>query len=201
MIKFKDEKVWVTSDWHFFHDKDFCYAARGYSSVKQMTAMLINKFNSVVKPDDTVFCLGDCVMGSIDEEKIISTLEKLNGHIYIILGNHDSDKKVEIYKKCKNITVLGYGEMIQWGKKNIFYLSHYPTLTANYDDEQPFKPTVVNLCGHCHTKNKFDDLDKGLIYHVEVDAHNGYPVSLETIVNDLFKMKIALADKMVFEKS
>jgi hypothetical protein len=43
--------------------------------------------------------------------------------------------------------------------------------------------------------------DKGLIYHVEVDAHNGYPVSLETIVNDLFKMKIALADKMVFEKS
>ncbi len=187
MIKFsKDEKIWITSDWHFFHQKDFCYAPRGYSNGDEMTNSLINNFNKVVEPDDTVFCLGDCIMGLIDEDKIIRTLERLNGHIYLILGNHDGNKKVEAYEKCANITVLGYAEMVKWGKQ-CFYLSHYPTLTDNYDDEKSLHSKVINLCGHRHTKNKFEDFDKGYIYHVEVDAHNGYPITFDTIIKDLLE--------------
>lgn len=78
MIKFsKNEKIWITSDWHFFHQKDFCYAPRGCSNSDEMTNSLINNFNEVVEPDDTVFCLGDCVMGSIDEEKNYSNFRKV----------------------------------------------------------------------------------------------------------------------------
>ena len=65
IIVSKEQNVWVTSDWHFFHDKDFCYAARGYKSAEEMTNILINKYNEVVGPDDIVFCLGDCMMGSL----------------------------------------------------------------------------------------------------------------------------------------
>ena len=36
-----------------------------------------------------------------------------------------------------------------------------------------------------HTTNKWLDWDKGLIYHVEVDAHNFFPVSLDTILNEI----------------
>lgn len=185
MIKFsKDEKVWITSDLHLFHQKSFCYAPRGCSNGNEMTNMLINKFNEVVEPNDTVFCLGDCVMGSIDEEKIIQTLEKLNGHIYLILGNHDGNKKIEAYQKCKNITVIGYAALVKWGKQ-YFYLSHYPTLCDNYTDEESLESKVLNLCGHCHTQDKFFDFDKGFIYHCEVDAHNGYPITLEQVIKDI----------------
>jgi len=66
-----------------------------------------------------------------------------------------------------------------------FYLSHYPTITSNYDDDKPLNRRVISLCGHSHTNNRFQDMDKGLIYHVELDAHNNYPVDVETIIKDI----------------
>ena len=41
------------------------------------------------------------------------------------------------------------------------------------------------MCGHQHSKNKFSDMDKGLIYHCEVDAHNCYPVLIDNIIKDM----------------
>ena len=50
---------------------------------------------------------------------------------------------------------------------------------------KPLKKKLINLCGHTHTDNKFKDMDKGLIYHVELDAHNNKPVLLDDIIDDL----------------
>ena len=184
----REQNVWVTSDWHFFHDKDFCYAARGYKNAEEMTNKLIDKYNEVVGPDDVVFCLGDCMMGRLDSEKVVKTLSRLNGRIYLILGNHDSDKKVNYYNECNNIYVVGYAQMVKWGegkRSQYFYLSHYPSLCANYDDDKALYRKIVNICGHTHTKDKFADMDKGYIYHAEVDAHNGYPITLEQVQKDI----------------
>ena len=50
--------------------------------------------------------------------------------------------------------------------------------------DAPLKKQVINLCGHSHTVNHFADMDKdkGYIYHCELDAHNMYPVSIDTII-------------------
>ena len=66
-----------------------------------------------------------------------------------------------------------------------FYLSHYPTLTSNLDSNEPLKARVINLCGHSHTQDRWADWDKGLIYHVEMDAHNCYPVLLDDIIEEI----------------
>ena len=76
--------------------------------------------------------------------------------------------------------------MIKDGKQSI-YLSHFPTITSNYDIDKPLKARILNLCGHSHTKDPFADWDKGLIYHVELDAHNNKPVALEDIMKDIRK--------------
>ena len=47
---------------------------------------LIQNWNSVVKPDDFVFDLGDFAFATNGRWKEL--LSQLNGHHYLILGNH-----------------------------------------------------------------------------------------------------------------
>lgn len=173
-------KIFLTSDWHFGHDKEFVWKVRGYNSIQEMNEGIIAKHNALVTPEDIVYCLGDCSLGDIDN---INNITKLNGQIKIIRGNHDTNRRVEAYKTLPNVEYIGWAEMIKY-QGYLFYLSHYPTITSNMDEGAPLKARVLNLCGHSHANNKFQDMSKGLIYHVECDAHNCYPVSLDKIIED-----------------
>lgn len=177
--------IYVTSDLHLNHNRDFVYAARGYETIEEMNKDLIRKYNSVITDNDEVYILGDlCLGGSdslIDNFKMLS---QLNGKIYIILGNHDTDTRKKMYETLPQVVSISYAEMLHYHKYH-FYLSHYPTLTANLDDNKPLRARTINLCGHSHTTDPFTDWEKGCIYHCEVDAHNGFPVSLDEIIEDM----------------
>ena len=84
------DKVWFTSDLHFYH-KNICkYCNRPYESVEEMNEGIIQNWNSVVKDDDIVFVLGD--LGFCGSEKLMPLIERLKGKKYVVQGNHDSDK-------------------------------------------------------------------------------------------------------------
>ena len=176
--------IYVTSDLHFGHDKDFLYLPRKFNSIAEHDAGIIANWNSVVQPEDTVYVLGDIMLN--DNEQGIECLRQLRGYIKIVLGNHDTPTRIAQYETLPNIKVLGYADVIKY-KKYTFYLSHYPTITSNYDLDKPLKARVVNLCGHSHTPFPFEDIDRGLIYHVVLDAHDCRPVSLDTVIE---KMKL-----------
>lgn len=180
-------KIWICSDWHFGHNKDFIYIPRGFSSEEEMTETLIKNHNELVSPEDTVYCLGDVMLG--DSEKGISALSKLNGTINIIRGNHCTDTKCKMYKSLPNVNFLGNAITMRY-RKFVFYLSHYPTLTGNFDFDQQLYKKVINLCGHSHTKDMFSDWDKysAPIIHCEVDCTNNKPIELDTII-ELMKEK------------
>lgn len=176
-------KVWFVSDWHFAHDKTFVYEPRGFKNIYEMNEAIIKNHNSVVDYDDDVYCLGDCML--MDNETGLKCIKSLKGKIHIIRGNHCTDTRVELYKTCYNvIEVIGYATTLKYGGYH-FYLSHYPTITSNNDVDKPLKRRVINLCAHTHTQDKFSDMDKGLIYHVELDAHNNYPVLIDDIIEDI----------------
>lgn len=101
-------------------------------------------------------------------------------------GNHDSDVKWEAYHNLANVTPIGWAEIIKYRKWR-FYLSHYKTIASNFDDGKGAKERVWNLCGHSHTANKWTDIGLGSIYHCELDAHNNYPVNLETVIEDIYQ--------------
>ena len=113
-------------------------------------------------------------------------LRQLNGTLVILNGNHESDRKLAAYKKLPNVCLAGWAIKIRSGKWH-FYLSHFPTLTSNYydDDSKPIKNHLISLCGHCHYQNRFKDMNKGLIYHVELDAHKCFPISIDDIKEDI----------------
>lgn len=85
--KFSPEHVFFTSDTHFNHSNIIRFCNRPFHNVEEMNETIIRNWNSVVAPDDIVFHLGNfCLGGAAEWTKI---LERLNGRIYLILGNHD----------------------------------------------------------------------------------------------------------------
>ena len=155
--------------------------ARGFENVEDMNSEIIRRWNRVVGEEDDVFVLGDLVMGSLEN---VQFLEELNGHIHIVRGNHDVDIRWDFYQKLPNVVEVANSFYFSYdGYK--FYLSHYPTITTRADVGKPLKKCLVNLCGHTHTKDPFEDWGIGMIYHCEVDAHDCAPVRLEDIITDL----------------
>lgn len=173
-------KTWVTSDLHFGHDREFIWKSRGYTSCAEMNDIQLEKFNSKVAPEDTVYILGDLTLGDLILAK--PYLEKLNGHITVIRGNHDTNSRVEYYES------LGwevYDALRIKHNKISYFLCHYPTITTNLEEERITLATV-NLYGHTHqTTNFYNDMP--FCYHVGVDSHMGYPVDLNIVEQEIIE--------------
>ena len=54
--------IWLISDTHLGHDKEFVWKARGFDSVWDMNNAIIERWNEVVKYDDVVYHLGDVII-------------------------------------------------------------------------------------------------------------------------------------------
>ena len=147
-----------------------------------MNENIVKNWNAIIQPDDDVYILGDIVLSDTDSG--IAALKRLKGKIHIIRGNHDGDARIELYKTCPNVVEVCDAKWLKY-KKQMFFLSHYPCLTDNHDDDKPLNRRIVSLCGHTHTQDKWLDWDKGLIYHVEMDAHGCQVVNIEQIINDI----------------
>lgn len=101
-----EKKIWFTSDTHFGHQKDFLFGPRGFASSEEHDVAIIKNWNSIISPDDEVYHLGDVMLG--DNEHGIKCLEQLNGRIHILIGNHDTDTRIQLYKQCKNVVSIDY---------------------------------------------------------------------------------------------
>ena len=176
--------IYFTSDLHFGHQKEFLYEPRGFNNVQTHNETIISNWNTLIKPTDTVYILGDLMLGNT--EKGLENVRQLQGEIFIILGNHDTSNRIEEYNKLPNVKDICYATAIKYNNYH-FYLSHYPTITSNFDLDKPLKARLINLCGHSHIKNPFEDWDRynSPIYHVELDAHNNIPVSIDCIIQEI----------------
>ena len=115
-------KIWLTSDLHLGHDRNFIWDPRGFNSVEEHDETIIKNWNELVSPDDTVYCLGDLMLN--DNEGGCRKLNQLNGKIYILYGNHDTATRVQLYANIRpNILGLGLAYILKY-KGYRFYLSH-----------------------------------------------------------------------------
>lgn len=175
-------KIFVISDYHFNHNKEFIYSKRGFSSVEEMNKALVSCHNCIVSPEDTVYVLGDVCMGdmeTLDSSKKL--IESLNGHLHIIRGNHDTDMKVQMYLTCKNVVEAEkWAEMLKY-KKQSFYLSHFPSVVRNIDDDEPNKKSIINLFGHTHQDTLFYG-ENANMFHVGADGGAFTPWALDEIL-------------------
>ena len=176
-------EIYFTSDTHFCHNQGFLYEPRGFTNVNDMNEAIIENWNKIVKPNDIVYHLGDTMLNN--NEKGIECFKRLNGQIFIIWGNHDTQNRTNaLFDECRDKLMGGwYAYVIKDGKHSI-YLSHYPTLTSNFDDKH-FSQHVINLHGHTHQRTNWLQADNPFMYHVGVDSHNCTPVHIDEVLADI----------------
>lgn len=177
------EKIWFTSDTHFGHNNILKFCNRPWNTVEEMDEALINNWNSVIKKDDIIFHLGDFAFAQNWRWKEI--IERLNGNIYLILGNHDvvrypGDSIMQLFKGVYQQLLLKID-----GFK--VYLNHYPFLCYAGTYRGP-ETATIQLFGHVHThegSNGKDDMRMNNLfpyqYDVGVDNNLYTPISWEEI--------------------
>lgn len=170
---------------HFNHNREFIWKPRGFQSVEEMNEAIVERHNSVVAPDDEVYVLGDLCLGGGGEGALSAAkylIERLSGKLHIILGNHDTPARIAMYETCENVVEIVYATMIHYRGYH-FYLSHFPTMTANLEKET-LKQCTINLYGHTHQQNNFFE-DRPYMYHVGMDSHNCCPVLLDDAIEEM----------------
>jgi len=169
--------IFFTSDTHFAHDKPFIYESRGFKNIYEHDEQIIKNWNSVVKPEDTVYHLGDLYLN--DEKEGLNCIRRLNGHIFIAIGNHDTENRIEQYMGLYNVSDIQMAYYFKNGKRH-FYLSHFPMMIGPIEDRHG----LICLHGHTHSTNPYEHMAKCRCYNVGLDAHNLFPVSIEQVKED-----------------
>lgn len=160
--------TWVTSDTHFGHKNIIKYSNRPYASVAEMDEAIINNWNSVVKPEDTIYHLGDFAFARPD--RINEILKRLNGIKMFAPGNHD-DTLLESDACCSHFKMIRERYELKTPNGH-FVLSHYAHLVWN----KSHRGTMM-LHGHSHGNLRYPYPMKML--DAGVDPQGYFPISLE----------------------
>lgn len=146
-------KIFVTSDTHFGHDKDFLYMPRGYNNPQEMNEDMIKTINDCVGEDGILLHLGDfCLNTSLEDYQNILRKLKIK-EIWMIWGNHNnpiqksyggSSEQVAAYNQGVFIKYLGDYFTFRKGRKT-FVCFHYPI--SVWDG---MGRGSMLLCGHSH---------------------------------------------------
>lgn len=136
--------TYFISDTHFNHKNIIEYCDRPFETVEEMDEYIVNKWNSVVGKDDTVYHLGDFALG-MHQDQVKDLLRKLNGEIILIMGNHDRKGK-GWFEACgfKEVHKKGFELELVSGK---YILSHRPQTLDKIPEG------YVNIHGHIHNHN------------------------------------------------
>lgn len=168
--------VWFISDTHFFHDNIIRYCGRPFANSDIMNECLVENWNSVVKPQDKVYHLGDVALGyGGDERELSLLLAQLNGHKRLIVGNHDSLKSPALHKHFEKIELWAGFAKKGWG----FTVSHIPLPIEHLRDGE--------WCVHGHLHNNISSNNQHINICVEQIGYT--PIHLDTIEEMIKKRK------------
>jgi calcineurin-like phosphoesterase family protein len=136
------KNIFLVSDTHFGHTgvcrftrSDGVTKLRPWDNPEEMDEAMVEKWNSVVQPQDKVYHLGDVVM----EKKKLDIMYRLNGDKVLIRGNHDIFDLKDYSKHFRDIR----GVHVMEG----MILSHIPI------HAESMSRFGCNIHGHTHANN------------------------------------------------
>lgn len=189
--------LWFRSDDHFGHDK-LAREIRGFETVEDHDEALIEWNNNYVRPDDTVFCLGDFSLKG--PSFFAPILSRLNGHWHLISGNHDGcwSGHREGFKNIKSYIDAGFESVQPFLRRKIdgeqVLMSHFPytgdhTELQRYTQYRLRNEGLALLHGHTHSSEIISYVhnvpSNSLQIHVGLDAWNLNPVNIDQVVQIL----------------
>ncbi|MDJ0278281.1 metallophosphoesterase family protein [Sphingomonas sp. 2R-10] len=157
--------VFFTADTHFGDHRTINIQQRPFVTVAAMDALLVERWNAAVRPDDIVWHLGDVARRPVD---VAPLLARLNGTKHLLRGNNDPDATLAATGWA---SVGDYAEIDLDGHRLV--LCHYPFRSWNGQHKR-----ALNLHGHSHgsLKPMLRQFDVG------VDVHDFAPVRLDQLL-------------------
>jgi calcineurin-like phosphoesterase family protein len=141
---------------------------RQFADIETMNETIIANHNSVVRPCDKVYFLGDVVMGTKASD--LNFLSRMNGTKVLIKGNHDL---------CKPQAYLEYFKDIRGSHQfDGMILTHIPI------HPESLARWGLNVHGHLHANVVVRELSKipdPRYFNVSLEQINYTPISLEEI--------------------
>lgn len=162
--------IYFTADTHFGHARIIDLAKRPFHDVEEMDAHMIDRWNCVVRPGDTVYHLGDFAFAPHDPY-----LKSLNGEKHLIKGNHDHSNRVNRSTGWASVRDMANIKLrYQHGDMEVIdiVLCHYGLRVWNKSHHG-----ALHFYGHSHGSLPGDSQS----CDVGVDCWNFEPVSLGQI--------------------
>ena len=177
-------RVFFTSDTHYDHENVIRYSHRPYRDKREMTDALIANWNGVVRPEDTLYHLGDVFF--CQEERALEILAQLNGTKHLVLGNHDKLVRNSAKVQSHFASIHDLLEINVQGQRIV--LCHYPMTTWHRIGRGAWM-----LHGHCHGNLKYP-YEPGKIHDVGVDPNGQTPVAFERLAAMMAKRAVHAMD-------
>ena len=188
------DRIYFTSDPHFWHKNIIKYCERPFDGVDDMNETLIKNWNMVVGEDDLIFCLGDFSLGR--ETDTLDVLQRLNGHKVLIKGNHEKSVMKKDYTRnefnggiYELLEIKVNDDEVSDGFQDIV-LCHYTMMTFNRSHRGAWQ-----LFGHVHGNLDGDPRLSPNQFDVGVDSHDFTPISYQEVKeiitkNNLERLKV-----------
>lgn len=158
--------VWFTADTHFHHHGALSLYRRPFASLAEMDAVMVQRWNTVVQPDDEVWHLGDFAL-RLKPDAAAALLEGLRGRKHLVIGNNDPPE---------TCAMSGWSSVQRYAELTLddvrLVLCHYAFRTWN-----GMARGAIDLHGHSHGRLK--PLPRQV--DVGVDVWDFRPVTLEQI--------------------
>jgi calcineurin-like phosphoesterase family protein len=166
--------IYFTADHHFGHAGAIDQNGRPFINVSEMNCTMIERWNAVVRPADTVHHLGDFAWRT-GEVEVLDIFARLNGRKHLVAGNHDHGGPV---MDCAWETISQISEVKVDGRRVV--LCHYPLL-----EWRGFHRDAVHLFGHVHGSNP----GVGRSCDAGVDCWDFYPITLQQALDRIESRK------------
>ncbi len=172
-------EIWFTSDSHYGHSNVIGYCKRPFSSVGEMNQALIDNCNALVKPEDTLWHLGDFCYGIPDARRDPYSVAKVFRDqihckdVRMICGNHDHVGIAGLFREFHGDYRNAVAHEIKIDSQRIV-LSHYAMRTWNHQGKG-----VYCLYGHSH--GSLPDDPHSLSFDCGVDCWGYKPINFEQV--------------------
>ena len=133
--------IFFIGDTHFGHNNILKHCRGQFDDIEAHNEHLVERWNSVVKPNDVVWHLGDVALWKAES---LTIMDRLKGQKKLVMGNHDTygtDAFLQHFDKL--FGAIGFRGGI---------MTHIPVHSTHLEHRWKF-----NIHGHMHDHNIDDD--------------------------------------------
>ena len=186
--------ILFTSDLHLGHANIIRHCNRPFESIEDMDECILEKWNAKVRPNDTVYIMGDFMFRNKRPPE--EYLSRMPGKKHLVVGNHDQAwmKTVDLGEWFESVEMMHF---MSDGQRKLT-MCHYPMLSWPFSNHGGYM-----VYGHIHDDTRMDYwpmIERNpLMLNAGADINGFEPVTFEEMLENNLEHRSRVAMQRVCE--